>query len=189
MVSSDSEGFILRVNHPDMTFLQVTMKQNKKRKILIQATSSSWNLEDSYSPNSHLNASWEDENWHYHGIYACTSCLAFITHCFPLLKLYLLSRSRQGGWPWYSLRTCHRVWKGRPHSRDPKYKTWRDSRAVPTLNKDLGLEFIKSLCCFENTTQDKRPPGAVTPWHNFLYAQARVKQCWVQQGVCLSTCF
>ena len=125
--------------------------------------------------HSHLNASWEDENWHYHGIYACTSCLAFITHCFPLLKLYLLSRSRQGGWPWYSHRTCHRVWQGRPHSRDPKYKTWRDSRAVPTLNKDLGLEFIKSLCCFENTTQGKRPPGAVTPWHNSLYAQTRVK--------------
>lgn len=58
---------------------------------------------------------------------------------------------------------------------DPKYKTWRDSRAVPTLNKDLGLQFIKSLCCSENTTQDQRPPSVVILWHNLLCAQAPCK--------------
>lgn len=32
------------------------------------------------------------------------------------------------------------------------------------LSKDLGLDFTKGLCCFQKTTQHKRPRGAGSLW-------------------------
>lgn len=85
-------------------------------------------------------------------------CLSLLLGIHLILASAVLSRwTRLGSCSLYSYRNCHSVWYA---LGDPHYETLRDSSAAPSLGTVLGLDFIRSLHCFEETIQVNRPCGA-----------------------------